>query len=144
MNRLDWLLLVLAAANGKALSPIQLQKTLFLLKQTLPVCLTEEHFYQFAPYDYGPFASPIYQDAESLEKEGLITIVPSNFGRWREYSITPSGLRRANVAESKLSDDVCAYVKSLVGWVQTLSFSQLVNYVYERYPSYKVNSVFQD
>ena len=115
MNRQDWLLLVLAAGKGKALSPIQLQKTLFLLKQTLPVNLTDEHFYRFFPYDYGPFASRIYQDAESLEKDGLVTIVPSSSGRWREYSIAPSGLHRAKVAESKLSDDVCAYIEFACG-----------------------------
>lgn len=143
MNRQDWLLLVLASTE-KALTPVQLQKSLFLLEKTLPDGLLAEGYYEFVPYDYGPFDSAIYQDADMLANQQLVSIVPSPTGRWREYSIGRVGLHRIGQVQSELPETVRDYVRQLVEWVQTKSFSQLVRYIYDRYPEYKVNSVFQD
>ena len=143
MNRQDWLLLVLASTE-KALTPVQLQKSLFLLEKTLPDELIGDSYYEFIPYDYGPFDSSIYQDAEELADQLFTTIVPSMTGRWQEYGIRPNGLRRVEEVQTQLPEDVRAYVKNLVHWIQSKSFSQLVRFIYEQYPDYKVNSVFQD
>jgi hypothetical protein len=143
MNRQDWLLLVLASSE-KALTPVQLQKSLFLLEKTLPNDLIGEDYYDFVPFDYGPFDSDIYQDAEELAGQQLATVVPSMVGRWQEYSIRLDGLDRARVIQEELPANVQVYVRNLVEWVQSKSFPQLVRFVYEHYPEYKVNSVFQD
>ena len=62
MTRQDWLLLVLAAADGKPLSPLQLQKSLFLVGYDL-ARLVGSDFYTFRPFDYGPFDAAVYRDA---------------------------------------------------------------------------------
>ena len=49
MTRHDWLLLVLAAAEGDALSPLQLQKSLFLVGHGL-AGLVSTDFYDFQPH----------------------------------------------------------------------------------------------
>ena len=49
MTRQDWLLLVLAAAGGKPLSPLQLQKSLFLVGHDLAK-LVGAGFYTFRPF----------------------------------------------------------------------------------------------
>ena len=143
MNRQDWLLLVLASTE-KALTPVQLQKSLFLLEKTLSDNLIGEDYYQFEPYDYGPFDSSVYQDAEVLADEQLTAIVPSITGRWQEYSIRPEALDRVSEIKKDLPEDVQTYVRNLVNWTQSKSFSQLVRFIYEHYPEYKANSVFQD
>lgn len=143
MNRQDWLLLVLAATE-KALTPVQLQKSLFLLEKTLPDDLIGQDYYDFVPYDYGPFDSSIYHDASVLEDQQHASVTPSMSGRWQEYSIKPDGLQRSDEIRRELPEDVQVYVRNLVEWVQSKSFSQLVRYIYEQYPEYKENSVFQD
>ncbi len=142
MSRQDWLLLVLASTE-EALTPVQLQKSLFLLEKTLPETLLGEGYYDFVPYDYGPFDSSIYHDAEELAGQQLAAIVPSMTGRWQEYSIRPDGLNRAKEIQDELPENVQVYVHRLIEWVQTKSFSQLVRFIYENYPEYKANSVFQ-
>ena len=67
MDRKYWTLLALGAAEGKALTPVKLQKTLFLLGQVFPKM---EDFYNFVPYDYGPFNASIYEDAKILAQDG--------------------------------------------------------------------------
>jgi uncharacterized protein YwgA len=75
MTPKDWTLLVIAAADPKPLQPVQLQKSLFLLGRNLsPEQLQVKEFYDFQPYDYGPFCSDIYSNAEKLSDEGLIRI----------------------------------------------------------------------
>ena len=76
MTRHDWLLLVLAAAEGDTLSPLQLQKSLFLVGHGL-AGLVSTDFYDFQPHAYGPFAAAVYHDAESATP-GLGCYSPSS------------------------------------------------------------------
>lgn len=143
MTRKDWTLLVIAAAGGPV-SPVQLQKILFLLSENLgPERLRVERFYDFQPYDYGPFDGEIYSDAESLEAEGLVTIeVPLN-QRYREYCATPAGHELAQTYRLRLDAAVREYLTHVVTWVRSLSFNALVQAIYKKYPRMATNSVFR-
>ena len=55
----------------------------------------ESGWYEFEPYHYGPFCPDIYEDAESLESDGLVMRVPSRAGRWTDTLITYDGMVRA-------------------------------------------------
>ncbi len=143
MNRKDWLLLIIAAAEGDLLSPVQLQKSMFLLgeKQKRAV---GKGFYKFEPYAYGPFCVDLYRDAEELEQEGLVSIHQIMSGRWREYRITPEGSDQAKSVRESVSEDVINSLEEKVTWVRALSFHELVREIYKMYPKYRKNSVFQD
>ena len=141
MEKQDFLLLVVAAAKDGPLTPVQLQKSLFLIERAhLPEAPPQ--FYEFAPYDYGPFDAEIYADADLLASEGLVVRIPSSKGTWTDTSITPDGLQRASALESTLSSPSRKYVQDVVQWVQSLSFSDLVRAIYAAYPAFQVNSVF--
>jgi hypothetical protein len=143
MERRDWTLLVLAAAGGKPLSPVQLQKTLFLLEKKLPDAIDPSQFYRFTPYHYGPFDSRVYDDARSLRDEGLAVVAPSVHGRWSEYAATPDAMEEAEGIKAQLSPRVSDFVDTLVDWVQALSFEELLRAVYAAYPEMKAKSVFR-
>jgi uncharacterized protein len=140
MQRRDWNLLVLAAAEGQALSPVQFQKALFLISRNLPGEVGE-NFYDFQPYNYGPFDADVYNDALSLVPEQLAAVSKSPQG-WTEYSATPNGLARAKQIAEALDPKVSSYVERLVKWVRSQSFPALVRAIYHKYPEMKVNSVF--
>lgn len=145
IKRSDLALLVIAAATPRAIQPVQIQKALFLLGKNLPTDrLPVESPYEFRPYDYGPFSSTVYGDAEELAKDGLIEIGDSSWGRYKVYSATPAGADRARAIGESLTPEVRAYVQDLVKWVCSLSFRQLVREVYRLYPDMKVNSVFDE
>lgn len=135
MRRSDWTLLVLAAADGDSLTPVQLQKCLFLLGENVDV---GTEYYAFAPYHYGPFDSAVYHDAETMAREGLVSITR---GRVREFSATPAGVAQCR----SLGADAGTreYVRQLVHWARSLSFQEIVRAVYDRYPSMRENSIFR-
>jgi uncharacterized protein YwgA len=139
VKRQDWLLLALAAAQDKGLTPVQLQKSLFLFEKGLNRLA---NFYHFVPYNYGPFDAQIYRDADSLSQLGL---VESRTGgrRWPQYYITAAGQGKAREAQEQLSAEVLAYVNNTVAWTQRLSFPDLVRAIYQKYPEYRANSIFQ-
>lgn len=141
LTKKDWTLLAIAAAKGAALSPLQLQKALFLLGQKLPAEVHED-FYSFIPYNYGPFDPSIYTDADSLVSESLIAtrIVPGR--TWMEYLATAQGLVRAEQLKANASPVARNYLEDVVQWARSQSFTQLLRAIYSAYPDYAVNSVF--
>ncbi len=142
MTRKNWTLLVIAAARGEPMSPVQLQKSLFLLGRNLtPAQLQADRFYTFRNYDYGPFNQAIYEHAEQLEAERLVSgEVKRNY---RRYAATMNGVHEAERLRAGLDPAVNGYVDRVVGWVRSLPFDQLVREIYRLYPETKVNSVFR-
>ena len=143
MDRRDWNLLVIAAGR-QPLSPVQLQKALFLLGQELtPQQRGSADFYKFRPYDYGPFASEIYRDAEALQTESLVKIELQPGRRLRSYEASEIGRRRAKELRSQLDDVARSYLDKVVNWVQSVPFDSLVGAIYKAYPKMAANSIFQ-
>jgi uncharacterized protein YwgA len=139
MTKRDWTLLAIAAANGEPLTPVQLQKVLFLLGR---MKLKDANLYNFVPYNYGPYDATIYRDAESLEHDRLVSIRAG--GRWKDYSATPEGLRIAERVKRSADPDAVDYLDRVVTWARSLSFQALVRAIYTRFPEFRVNSLFQD
>jgi len=138
MDRQDWVLLALSFGGAKGLSPVQLQKSLFLLGKEIPEVT---NFYQFYAHNYGPFCKDIYTDAEHMAEAGLVAIE-----RPRAYStflITPAGQARINGVRAEIPNRAFTYLQDAVAWTQKQSFSGLVRAIYDKYPEYRVNSVFQ-
>jgi uncharacterized protein len=147
MKPKDWTLLVISVADSRGLSPVQLQKSLFLLERRLAENIPEEKlgetFYEFVPYNYGPFDVKVYQDADVLEERGLVTIQSSAERRWKLYQATQDGLRVAMKLRSEVSPRVLSYLDTIVTWVLERSFRDLVLAVYKAYPEFREHSVFQ-
>ena len=140
MDNREWILLVVNAAGDGQLSPVQLQKSLFLLKENLQ-SMVGEGFYEFEPYSYGPFCAEIYTAAEQMEVRSRLIHIDR--GDYKQYSVTPQGRERALALEKSLDPGIADYVRRVVQWTMGLSFNELVRAVYEKYPAYAVNSVFR-
>ena len=142
MERKDWTLLALAAAEGQTLTPVQLQKVLFLLGKKIPGAVGTE-FYEFHAYNYGPFDSQVYVDAEELGRDSLVVISPVSGQRWSEFSISKLGLDRASEVAKQADEKAVEYLGRVVEWARKKSFAELVRAVYHEYPEFRKNSVFQ-
>ena len=142
MDKEDFLVMVVAAGKDKPLTPVQVQKSLFLIAQQVPGL--PEDFYEFEPYHYGPFNRQIYQDADALRETGMVWRMKHERGGWTDTIATYSGRERAVELEKELDAEVVKYIHDVVEWTQRLSFSELVSAIYRDYPDYRQNSVFQD
>ena len=140
MKRADLLLKIIAAAEGKPLTPAQLQKVAFLLGMQCSDYMPDD-YYSFRKYDYGPFSAEVYRDAEQLEREGMITIFINSRGGWREYAATVQGYM---TEIEDMPEEVSSFIVNKVKWARELSFQELVREIYKMYPAYRENSVFQE
>src|SRR5205823_1542594 len=102
-----------------------------------------KRYYKFVPYNYGPFDSRIYRDAEGLAREGLIEVRETPGSKLRQYFVTEDGRERAAKARSKGTAHAVSYLEDVVAWAVRLSFQDLVRAIYRKYPQYRINSVFQ-
>ncbi|MCY4466737.1 MAG: hypothetical protein OXE46_14500 [Chloroflexi bacterium] len=138
LERIDILLRIIVAAQGDAVSPVQLQKVAFLVGQECPNDVPSD-YYEFVPYDYGPFCKDIYQDVEELERRGHISISPSALGTRKEYRAT---FRSRDIEFSHMPAPVAEYIAKAVEWAKPLSFGELVSAIYQVYPAYATNSIY--
>jgi len=142
MEKEQWLLLAIAAGESEGLTPVQLQKSLFLLGKSLSKKVLGKSFYKFVPYNYGPFNVTIYSDAESLGRKGLVEIQHEG-RRWPQYRVTAAGVRLARDVHNALSEEVRSHLDAVVKWTQSKSFSGLLRAIYREYPQYRQSSIFQ-
>jgi len=100
------------------------------------------NFYEFVPHNYGPFSKQIYADAERMATDGWVAIErdPQSYAT---FLITASGQARIAAIQPYISIRASDYLRRAVEWAQQQSFSGLVRAIYEKYPTYRVNSVFQ-
>jgi hypothetical protein len=139
-ERSRWLLLALEAAGENGLTPVRLQKSLFVFGRRTKVPL--KGFYDFQPYDYGPFDAQVYRDAEVLAAAGFIAIDEAH--TLRKFRLTRLGQAQAADLATKMPKPSVDFMRAVVAWTQRLSFSALVRAIYESFPEMSANSVFRD
>jgi hypothetical protein len=138
MQRSDTVLAILASAKGRPLTPVQLQKAVFLLDRN-----GVAKGFHFVPYDYGPFDRTVYDEAAVLARDGLVSINPAQWGRWNVYSATSEGIDAGEQILDGLPENHAKYVRDVVEWVRNQSFASLVKSIYQQYPEMRENSIFQ-
>ena len=141
MTKLNLLLVALAAGDKSEHTPVQIQKLMFLVDRNVGNRIGGP-FFEFRPYDYGPFDPSIYELLRQLEADGLASSSLSNSG-WKKHSLTDAGLSKAAQLFSQFDEPVFNYIKEVSKFVRTLSFADLVSSIYKAYPEMKVNSVFK-
>jgi len=143
VERKHIMVLALARAQDQGLSPIQLQKSLFLVARSgldgIP-----DPFYSFQPYNYGPFDSAVYRDVSQLIEEGLVHDTRPPGQGWPQFTITSRGSSYVDEVKSQVSQSLSSHIEAVVDWVEPLSFTALLRAIYAAFPEYRENSVFQD
>jgi hypothetical protein len=143
LSKSDRTLLALGMAEGNLLTPVQLQKAVFLLQKLLPPEIIDGDSYDFVPYNYGPFCAEVYDDAVSMKDEDLVEVSRLPGRDYLVYAATSVGVDRSAGIAARLPDAVAQHAQTIVAWVRRQSFSSLVRAIYERYPEYRANSIFQ-
>jgi hypothetical protein len=144
VHRSDWLLLFLAAAPGTPLDPVRVQKGMFLL--AMQASLGEDERYGFEPYAYGPMSRGLYGEVRRLCHERILEATPIEGATWRMLQLTPAGAGHAERVRQRAeleAHETLAQIAAIRREISGLSFSELLQHVYERYPEYAVRSVFR-
>jgi hypothetical protein len=140
-NREDWLLMALAHRRGQPITPAQIQKAMFLMRMEAGR-FVQPGFYEFIPYNYGPFDATIYHDLDALASRGLVSGGASPGRNWKTYAVTAEGMAAAERVVQMTDPAATRFLHDVVDWVCSLSFPGLVRSIYAKYPEFKANSVF--
>jgi hypothetical protein len=140
-SREDLLLAALYASPLKALSPVQVQKAIFLISQEAKSHLPPK-FYKFEKYNYGPFCQQLYNDLGVFAAHGLLAVEQPADNRVRIYRLTATGAAQGKAVSADLSAPLRDYIERVAKWVTSLPFPDLIREIYQRYPEYKENSIF--
>ena len=143
MDRSGLVLAILACAEGRPYTPVQLQKSVFLAVRNIPGIISWGPSFNFVPYDYGPFDADVYTVAQMLAAEGLAVVAPSSDGRWSTYAATSAGQEAGKRLLAQLPEVTRDYLRNMSEWVRAQSFRGLISAIYRAYPEMAANSVFR-
>lgn len=129
LNRQKLLILLLKLAD-RPVSRIELTKWCFLLRSEGETS-GGPAFYDFVPYLYGPFSFALYQEAEKLVAQNLLRDDGDN--HWSlNYQVAASvGTPGRDIERDAIR---------LISRFGKKDADFLIDYVYERYPAFTVNS----
>ena len=97
--------------------------------------------YEFIPYKYGPFSKEVYEDIEELEKNLLVEkIKPSRDIEKTEVTIAEDFKDWVEKLIDKLPKNHKTLIQFYVQKYGTLSYNELINYVYSKYPEFSTKS----
>ena len=139
MTREDYVLAVMSVAEGGSLSPVRVQKLFFLLDDKIPGKVGGPYF-EFAPYDYGPFDANVYHVLESLKSKDLADIKKPEFSTPSLYRLTVQGQKIGEEKFKSIPDDAQEYIVRLMEWIREKSFRQIVSSMYKYYPDMRTKS----
>jgi len=128
LNRQRVILALIQSAGGTA-SHLRVTKWAFLLREESQ-SRGGSSFYQFLPYKYGPFSFCLFQEAAALCRDGLLTESES------EWTLTSSGVPAARQIHAGTRSEVARVISDHGKKTERA----LIDYVYERFPEYTVNS----
>ena len=144
MHRSEWLLVFLAADPGGSLDPVRVQKGMFLLAMT--ASLDDQARYAFEPYAYGPMSRGLYDDMRRLCRDGLLDATAVEGASWQLLALSPGGRElatRVRRRAKRTDPEALEQVNAIRREVSVMSFAELLEHVYDRYPAYAVRSVFR-
>ena len=183
-NRKDVLLLLLYSPGrtDSTNEPIdgrtRLTKMLFLFKQEAlkhfrqGTQITEENFYEFFPWNFGPFSRDVYDDLTFFELRGFIArdestedTLPEAAAEWdrwldlsrsdssddsyseydeQAFKLTPRGEKFASSLYESLSHDQRTLLKGFKSKLVTTPLKAMLQYVYSNYPEQTTKSQIKD
>lgn len=128
LNRQKSLLYMIEKA-GRPVTRLELTKWAFLLAHEMPSC-GGNAFYQFLPYQRGPFSFCLYQEAGLLVRNGYLTDQDKTWHIVEDVQHPTAGLPRP------VQEDAARVVDRF----GNRSSGALRDYVYQRFPWFTVNS----
>jgi hypothetical protein len=148
VSRLGWLVLFAGyqppdGTDPPEISPLELQKGLFLLRQVAE--LSGDEVYDFEPYDYGPVSPEIYSDTRQVMAARLLhrsAAGPSC--RFSYYRATHAGREVASELAREVNPQDLLYLEVIRSLLKELSFSEVVSAIYAAYPDYSVATTASD
>ncbi len=131
------LILALLDRAGRPVLSTALVNLAFLLRKETSVG-SDQTFYSFVPYRYGPFSFALYRELASLERDGYVQ------GSEKSLSLNPATSHRSRDEIARLTKPQVEAVDEVVARYGCMKPATLLRNVHGRYPWYAQNSELTD
>ena len=122
----EWLLLAIAAAGDAGLSPVQLQRSLFLLGQKRKTHVGPG-FYEFEPSGAGPFSRALYADLDAFVAAGDVVKEYQPEYTGSVFRLAEPGRTLAEERRPQVNPEASVYLEEAVAWVREQSTLDLIH-----------------
>jgi len=122
-------ILKIAEDLGVSVSAMKLQKLVFLIENELNFDLG----YKFIPYYFGPFSKKLQDDIYQLRNLGYVEVKDLTE---RTYKLSDKVTFDFSFLDKNFVEFVIAHLK--------IPFSDLLKYIYVKYPEYTITSIIKD
>ena len=103
-----------------------IQATTVVLDENVAKQISGSYF-DFQPYDYGPYDKDVYIELNQLEKERLVEIITPTVQGVRSFRLTNEGQQAGNEVLGEFPEPIQQYIRDVVNFVRSLSFAELVS-----------------
>lgn len=124
--RRGWLLLAIAVSGASGLSPIQLQRSLFLVCQKREEQVGPD-FYEFEANGSGPASAALYVDIDALVTAEYIVKEWVPESSCSTFRLSDAGRAWAADFRQKMKKETLAALEDAVAWVKEQSYLELVH-----------------
>lgn len=122
---------------GRPLSSTVFVKLVFLLRQETALA-GDRSFYNFVPYNFGPFSFTLYWDLRNLRQNGYVT------AEERHVALCERTLELAEKEVEELPPSIRAAVADVLTRYGRMNQKALIRKVYSRYPWFALNSTLPE
>ena len=130
------ILLMVFLIAGKIVGKTKIQKLFYLLEREQKINIGVP----FTVYLYGPFSRQLNKEVEILEHDGVLQCIPNStysHDVYYEYNISDNGMKKAMKLWESLPTDVKEKIIKHVSKFNSMTPTEIVNYVYDNYPDAK-------
>jgi len=124
--RRGWLLLAIAVSGASGLSPVQLQRSLFLVCQKREEQVGPD-FYEFESYGSGSASTALYADIDALVATGDIVKEWVPESSCSTFRLSDAGRARAADFRRKMKKEALEGLEDAVTWVKEQSYQEMVH-----------------
>lgn len=142
----EWVLIFLYAGHDRAAKKPAINGMLMFTKQFF-VFVKEvkndlQDYFNFIPYDYGPYSFVLKKIIDDLVVEGYIVIKKTDDRQ--DFILTHSGVEKAEILSKNLDQKTKQTLENLRREATQLGYRGVLRYVYSRYPEYTTASKIRE
>ena len=142
----EWVLVFLYAGHDSAAKNPAINGMLMFTKQFF-VFVKEvksdlQEYFNFIPYDYGPYSFVLKKIIDDLVNEGYIVVEKSDDRQ--DFILTYNGVEKAEMLSKNLDEKTKQTLENLRREATQLGYRGVLRYVYSRYPEYTTASKIRE
>ncbi|MCK4797418.1 MAG: hypothetical protein KAT05_08555 [Spirochaetes bacterium] len=141
----EWVLIFFYAGADNSDQPtingfLMFTKQFFVFVKEINKFLDE--YFNFIPYDYGPYSFVLKNDIDNISKKGFIEI--KKYEDRQDFILTESGIKKSRILFDRVDEKTKESLQNLRREATELGYRGVLRYVYSRYPEYTTASKIRE